>query len=355
LRASTPLLNRYSTVYDSANRPVASINPLGKRASTVYDSNSRVGAQVDPLGNRYTFSYDQNRNLVTTKDPLSRVTTGVYDSLNRQVATIDANGNRTSQVYDVADRPIATIDARGYRTSQVLDAAGRRTRLVDANAHITTFQYDNANRTTAVINPVGNRTSYAHDAASNPTLRINPLGQRFTAVYDAADRLNGATDEREPRCLQWTDTGCFHVINRGHNRDIIFTDDEDRHFFLGLLARYQQRCPQRLYHYCLMSNHFHLLVHLQEPRRLSAWMAGLLRSYVHYYHRRHCFVGHLFQGRFKSPAIQMEAYLLSCGRYIERNPLEAGMVALPWEYRWSSARACPGRMRSAAVQESLLS
>src|SRR5271165_3043503 len=87
-----------------------------------------------------------------------------------------------------------------------------------------------------------------------------------------------------------------------------------------------------------MSNHFHLLVKLPDPRQVSTLMAGLLRAYVHHCHRRHGFVGHRWQGRFKSPAIQMESYLLSCGRYIERNPLEAGMVSLPWEYRWSSER-----------------
>ncbi len=68
-------------------------------------------------------------------------------------------------------------------------------------------------------------------------------------------------------------------------------------------------------------------------------MAGLLRAYVHHCHRRHAFVGHRWQGRFKSPAVQYREYLLSCGRYIERNPVEAGLLTEPWEYRWSSARA----------------
>src|SRR5438270_4268141 len=88
-----------------------------------------------------------------------------------------------------------------------------------------------------------------------------------------------------------------------------------------------------------MTNHFHLRVQLDNPRRLSAVMAGLLVAYVRYFHRRHGFVGHLFQGRFKSPIIQREGYWLSCGRYIERNPLEAGMVTQPWDYAWSSCRA----------------
>jgi putative transposase len=78
-------------------------------------------------------------------------------------------------------------------------------------------------------------------------------------------------------------------------------------------------------------------------------MAGLLRAYTHHVHRRHGLVGRMWQGRFKSPAIEAERYALSCGSYIERNPLEAGLVAQPWDYRWSSCRAyalvCQGMNR----------
>ena len=143
---------------------------------------------------------------------------------------------------------------------------------------------------------------------------------------------------RMPRRRQWTDAACYHIMNRGHNREVVFADDDDRRYFLELLARYQLRFPWRLYHYCLMSNHFHLLLQLADPAKLSSLAAGLLRSYVHYYHRRSGFCGHLWQGRFKSPAIEVERYLLSCGRYIERNPVEAGLVELAWDYPWSSSR-----------------
>jgi putative transposase len=143
---------------------------------------------------------------------------------------------------------------------------------------------------------------------------------------------------RLPRRLQWAREACYHLIDRGHDRAPIFTDDEDRRAFLDLIARYADRFGFRLYHYGLMTNHVHLLVHLRDPRQLSMLMAGLLRVYVHHCHRRHGFVGHRFQGRFTSPAVQCEGYLLSCGRYIERNPLEAGLVARPWDYAWSSAR-----------------
>jgi len=144
---------------------------------------------------------------------------------------------------------------------------------------------------------------------------------------------------RSARQKLWTDAACYHVLNRGHARETIFHDDDDRASFLGLLARYRNRFQFRLYHYCLMGNHFHLLLDLPDPRRLSGMMAGLLVAYWHHYRRRHGLVGHLFQGRFKSPAIEAEPYLLSCGRYIERNPLEAGLVQKPWDERWSSCRA----------------
>ncbi len=76
-------------------------------------------------------------------------------------------------------------------------------------------------------------------------------------------------------------------------------DDADRAYFLTLLARYRQRFTLRIYHYCLMPNHFHVLAQIADCRELSAFMAGLLRSYLHYFNRRYGFVGNLFQGRFK--------------------------------------------------------
>ena len=130
----------------------------------------------------------------------------------------------------------------------------------------------------------------------------------------------------------------YHVMNRGHNREAVFGDEADFTHFLGLLERYRQRFPVRLYHYCLLNNHFHLLVACDQVALLSRWMAGLLRSYVYYFHRRYGFVGHLWQGRFRSPAVAAEEYFLSCARYIERNPVEAGMGVEAWAYRWSS---CP--------------
>jgi REP-associated tyrosine transposase len=143
---------------------------------------------------------------------------------------------------------------------------------------------------------------------------------------------------RLARRSQLADDVGYHVMNRGHNRERVFRDDQDRLEFLARLDQAKSRHGFLLHHYCLMSNHFHLVIRPRWPRDLSRIVAGLLRSYVHYYHKRYRFVAHLWQGRFKGPAIQDGVYLLSCGRYVERNPLAAKMVQQPWEYRWSSCR-----------------
>ena len=144
---------------------------------------------------------------------------------------------------------------------------------------------------------------------------------------------------RNARRYLFTPAACYHVLNRGHARERIFHDDEDRLHFLHLVDRYRQRFDFRLYHYCLLDNHFHLLLQLADARQLSRLLAGMMVACWHHYRRRYQLVGHLFQGRCKTPAVEAEAYLLSCGRYIERNPVEAGLVSDPWQYRWSSSRA----------------
>jgi len=144
---------------------------------------------------------------------------------------------------------------------------------------------------------------------------------------------------RKPRWMQLVRDAGYHVMARGHTREAVFADPQDTRAFLGLLDRYRQRFGVRLYHYCLMTNHFHLLLQLDDCRRLSALMAGLLLVYARHCNRKHGFVGHLWKGRFKSPVIQREGYWLSCGRYIERNPVEAGLASEPLSYPWSSCRA----------------
>lgn len=140
------------------------------------------------------------------------------------------------------------------------------------------------------------------------------------------------------RTHQLTRSLSYHIYNRGNGRYEIFHEDNDYQHFLDLLARYQALFSFALYHWVIMGNHYHLLLEIQEPERISRFMAGLGRAYSHYHHRRYKTSGFLWQGRFKMQAIQKETYLVACGRYIERNPVRAGLASEASEYPFSSAR-----------------
>lgn len=135
-----------------------------------------------------------------------------------------------------------------------------------------------------------------------------------------------------------------HVISRGNNRNWVFKDESDFRRYLDILKRYKDRYGFRLYHWVLMNNHVHLLLEPSAMGRLGKIMQGVNLSYTLWFHRKYRQVGHLWQDRFKSFPVERDAYLLECGRYIERNPLRVGLVGAPEEYPWSSyARHRSGR------------
>lgn len=129
----------------------------------------------------------------------------------------------------------------------------------------------------------------------------------------------------------------YHIFNRGNERREIFHDIEDYRYFIDLLSRYSKEHKFSIYHWVIMSNHYHLLLEIEKPERLSSIMSGLARSYVYHLQKRYQFSGHLWQSRFKSQPIQKEMYLLSCGRYIERNPVKANIIDFAEDYPYSSA------------------
>lgn len=138
---------------------------------------------------------------------------------------------------------------------------------------------------------------------------------------------------------QGSSTGYYHVIARGHNRQEIFRDEVDFGFYAGLLVRFREQFPYRCFHYCLMPNHVHLLLETGQVEILTGLMRRVQQAYQFHWRRRYQLVGYLWQGRFKSLPIEQEEYLLECGRYIERNPVRAGMCQKAEDYPWSSARA----------------
>jgi putative transposase len=139
---------------------------------------------------------------------------------------------------------------------------------------------------------------------------------------------------RLPRTID--DGLVYHALNRGNNRADVFGDDDDRVAFLEALAKTKERYPFSLLGYCLMTNHFHLLVRPAAGQSISRILQSLTVAHTWRYHKRYRTLGHVWQGRFKSAVIQDDAHLLVVLRYIEANPLRAKMVIDPAEYKWSS-------------------
>jgi putative transposase len=130
-----------------------------------------------------------------------------------------------------------------------------------------------------------------------------------------------------------------HVIQRGNNRITIFQRAQDYEVFLELLRRATVRNPVAVHAFVLMTNHFHLLVTPTTEDALPQFMKDVDGSYVYYYNRAHQRIGTLWNGRYRGILIENVSYLLTCLRYIEQNPVRAGMVRTPEAYRWSSYAA----------------
>ena len=130
----------------------------------------------------------------------------------------------------------------------------------------------------------------------------------------------------------------YHIITRGNNRNTVFRIEADYLYFLDLIAKYKKELPFNIYHYCLMPNHVHLLIQTKNAKNFSVFMKKLNLSYFHYYRKHYGWIGHFWQGRFKSQTVGKDEYFIQCGKYIERNPVRAKLVTKSEEYRYSSAR-----------------
>jgi putative transposase len=136
---------------------------------------------------------------------------------------------------------------------------------------------------------------------------------------------------------------CYHVLNRGNGRKTVFHKDGDYGAFLKLMKQASERIPMRLLSYCLLPNHFHLVLWPENDGDLSKWMQWLTTAHVRRYHRHYDSSGHVWQGRFKSFPIQSDNHLLTVMRYVERNPVRA--VSIPvrkaQNWMWSSIGTPP--------------
>lgn len=140
---------------------------------------------------------------------------------------------------------------------------------------------------------------------------------------------------RRPR--QLAESGVYHVVLRGVNRDAVFLEDEDFERFLSVLRAVRDATGCRVLAYCLMTNHVHLVLRTtDEPVGLVLKRLGI--RYAGWFNRKYGRVGHFFQDRFVSRPVEDDAYLLTVLRYVWNNPVKAGICERPQDYRWSSRR-----------------
>lgn len=134
-----------------------------------------------------------------------------------------------------------------------------------------------------------------------------------------------------------SESGYYHVMLRGNNRNLIFKNNQDRHKFLELLQKQVDKGYISVIAYCLMDNHLHLLLR-EIDGQLTAAMHSLSTAYAIYFNKKYNRVGHLFQNRYDSENIDDEKYLFTALRYIHQNPVKAGICDEVENYRWSSDR-----------------
>jgi len=137
-----------------------------------------------------------------------------------------------------------------------------------------------------------------------------------------------------------------HVVQRGHNRQVVFAHADDYRFYLETLQEWQENLECKVYAYCLMTNHVHLII---DPGSRAEHLAMLMKRvagrYTRYINKKESRSGTVWEGRYKSSLIDKDEYLLACCRYVEMNPVRAGAVLCPQDYRWSSCRAKAGLVK----------
>lgn len=145
-----------------------------------------------------------------------------------------------------------------------------------------------------------------------------------------------------------------HIILRGNNRSAIFDNDKDRRFFLECLEEAKKKTNSKIYAYCLMTNHIHLLAEPSTEDGISDMMQSLGRRYVRYITLTYRRTGTLWEGRFKSSLVSKDEYFLACIRYIELNPIRAKIIKEPEDYPWSSFRfRAEGKVDSLLNEDSI--
>ena len=138
----------------------------------------------------------------------------------------------------------------------------------------------------------------------------------------------------------YVENACHHIVTRGNKKDVVFRSAADFKIYLHLLHRYKIRFECRLYAYCLMGNHVHLILESPLGRKaMISFMHGLNQSYAMKFNTKYNQVGHVWQNRYKNFVVLKDDYLVNLFSYTEFNPVRSGIVQRPEDYRWSSYRS----------------
>ncbi len=139
------------------------------------------------------------------------------------------------------------------------------------------------------------------------------------------------------------DGSICHVFNRGNGQQIVFRKSDDYKAFLRVMKKAKKRYAVKVYSYCLMPDHFHLVLSPVKAEELSRWMQWVMTSHVRRYHHYYGTSGHIWQGRFKSSIVEQDGHLVTLMRYVEANPVRAGIVGSAKDWAWSSHRETLGQ------------
>jgi putative transposase len=139
---------------------------------------------------------------------------------------------------------------------------------------------------------------------------------------------------RKPRAE--SPTGVYHLMARGVNKRRIFHSRRDYEAYFGLVSEYCKKLNVEIYHYCILPNHIHFVLRSNDLQTLSRFGYITHRRYAYYYCKTHPWSEQVFRRHFLSKPIVDDAYLLECGRYVERNPIDAGLTVRPEDYPYSS-------------------
>ncbi|MFO0700343.1 MAG: transposase [Nitrospira sp.] len=358
-----PLLRNVGFANDLAGRITTQTLPDTRTIGYAYDANGNVTGITPPgrpihqfnytpvdLVSNYNppdtgfsprntqYAYNVDRQLTTVTRPDGQTIQLGYEPTGGRLSTLTLPGSQVmTYAYGATTGTLNSITAPGSTLSYTYDGSllknttwsGTVTGSVGRN-------YDNNFRITSQSVNGGNTINFGYDDDSLLTSET-PKGVRS---YNLTDDLIGCPHMARPLRIEYPGA-VYHVTSRGNARQAIVQDDRDRTRFLETLAHVIDRFGWRCHAYCLMDNHYHLLLETPQPN-LSRGMRQLNGTYTQALNCRHQRVGHVFQGRFTGILVEKEAHLLELCRYVVLNPVRARMVTHPRLWAWSSYQATVG-------------